>query len=75
MMNWIFPYCLKCLSGNDLLESKKRANRPQDQLDIRFLEKKKKAGFFKEDPCYFGKETEKKKKKDPSESIGISWIS
>jgi hypothetical protein len=37
---------VKCLSGNDLLESKKRANRPEDQLDIRFLEKKKKAGFF-----------------------------
>jgi hypothetical protein len=37
---------VKCLSGNDLLESKKRAGRPQDQLDIKFLEKKKKAGFF-----------------------------
>ena len=37
---------IKCLSGNDLLESKKKANRPQDQLDIQFLEKKL---GFKED--------------------------
>ena len=35
-----------CLSSEDLLHSKKTANRPQDQLDIEFLEKKKEAGFF-----------------------------
>jgi hypothetical protein len=37
---------VNCLSGNDLLKSKKRANCPQDQLDIRFLEKKKETGIF-----------------------------
>jgi hypothetical protein len=32
---------VKCLSRKDLLESKKKANRPQDRMDILFLEKKK----------------------------------
>jgi len=31
---------VRCMSGKDLLESKMAANRPQDQLDIRFLRKK-----------------------------------
>lgn len=35
-----------CLSGQDLLDSKKAANRPQDQADIQFLEKKKEAGLL-----------------------------
>jgi hypothetical protein len=36
---------VKCLSPRDLLESKKRANRPEDQADIRFLECKLAAGL------------------------------
>jgi hypothetical protein len=35
---------VKCLSGLHLLASKRAAARPQDQLDIDFLEAKKKAG-------------------------------
>jgi hypothetical protein len=35
---------VRCLSGLDLLESKRRANRPEDQSDIRFLENKLAAG-------------------------------
>ena len=37
---------VKCLSGVDLLESKRKAGRPQDQLDIEFLEIKKEAGLL-----------------------------
>lgn len=37
---------VRCLSGNDLLESKKKSGRPQDLLDARFLEKKKQAGLL-----------------------------
>jgi hypothetical protein len=35
-----------CLCGRDLLASKKAANRPQDQDDIRFLERKAEAGLL-----------------------------
>ena len=35
-----------CLAGGDLLESKKRANRASDQVDIEFLEKKKSLGLL-----------------------------
>ena len=38
---------VKCLSGKDLLASKQKVNRPQDQQDIEFLQKKKKAGLLK----------------------------
>ncbi len=38
---------IRCVSGHDLLESKKVANRPEDQGDIRFLEKKKELGRLK----------------------------
>ena len=31
---------VRCLSGKDLLNSKRASNRPQDKQDIRFLEKK-----------------------------------
>jgi hypothetical protein len=37
---------VRCLCGFDLLESKRRANRPVDQDDIRFLEKKREAGLL-----------------------------
>jgi len=37
---------VRCLSGRDLLESKRRAGRPQDLDDIRFLEKKAEAGLL-----------------------------
>ena len=37
---------VRCLSGADLLVSKKRANRPSDSLDIEFLEKKKSLGLL-----------------------------
>jgi hypothetical protein len=37
---------VRCLSTEDLLQSKKAANRPQDQGDIAFLERKKEAGFY-----------------------------
>ena len=36
-----------CLGGNDLLESKQRANRPCDAVDIKFLETKKKLGLLR----------------------------
>ena len=39
-----FP--VRCLSGGDLLESKKRANRPSDAMDIEFLEKKRDLGLI-----------------------------
>ncbi len=35
---------VRCLCRNDLLESKKKAARPQDVLDIVFLENKKENG-------------------------------
>jgi len=35
---------VKCVSGRHLLASKRAANRPQDQLDIQFLEEKHKGG-------------------------------
>jgi hypothetical protein len=35
---------VRCLCRNDLLESKRKAARPQDILDIFFLENKKEAG-------------------------------
>ena len=35
---------VRCLSRNDLLESKRKAARPQDVLDILFLENKKENG-------------------------------
>jgi hypothetical protein len=35
-----------CLAGPDLLESKRRANRPSDQGDIEFLEKKQALGLL-----------------------------
>jgi hypothetical protein len=38
---------VRCLSGRDLLESKQKVNRPQDQQDIEFLQKKKEAGLLK----------------------------
>lgn len=38
---------VKCLGGNDLLESKKRTNRPCDAADIEFLETKKKFGLLR----------------------------
>ena len=37
---------VRCLGGEDLLESKKRANRPSDAMDIEFLEKKKALGLL-----------------------------
>lgn len=37
---------VRCLSGADLLESKKRANRPADAVDIEFLEKKQSLGLL-----------------------------
>lgn len=37
---------VRCLAGADLLESKKRANRPSDAADIKFLEKKKSLGLL-----------------------------
>jgi hypothetical protein len=37
---------VRCLSGADLLESKKRAQRPSDAVDIEFLEKKKSLGLL-----------------------------
>jgi len=37
---------VQCLSGLDLLESKRRAGRPQDLVDVRFLEKKADAGLL-----------------------------
>ncbi|MEI6788283.1 MAG: hypothetical protein WCL49_07365 [bacterium] len=37
---------VRCLAGPDLLESKKRANRPSDAVDIEFLEKKKSLGLL-----------------------------
>jgi hypothetical protein len=38
---------VKCLSGTDLLESKKRANRPSDAADIAFLETKKRLSLLR----------------------------
>ena len=35
---------VKCLSGRHLLEAKRAANRPQDQVDIEFLVAREKAG-------------------------------
>ena len=35
---------VKCLSGNQLLDSKRAAGRPQDQSDIAFLEEMKRLG-------------------------------
>ncbi len=35
-----------CLAGTDLLNSKKRANRPSDAMDIDFLEKKRACGLL-----------------------------
>jgi len=35
---------VKCLSGNQLLDSKRAAGRPQDQADIAFLEEMKRLG-------------------------------
>lgn len=35
---------VRCLSGADLLACKRAVNRPQDQLDIQFLEAKQRAG-------------------------------
>ena len=37
---------VRCLAGADLLESKKRANRASDAVDIEFLEKKKSLGLL-----------------------------
>jgi hypothetical protein len=37
---------VRCLSGCDLLQSKRKAARPQDQADIRFLEKKAEMGLL-----------------------------
>lgn len=37
---------VRCLSGEDLLESKRRANRPSDQIDIAFLERKRSLGLL-----------------------------
>lgn len=37
---------VRCLSGADLLQSKRKADRPQDQADIRFLEKKAERGLL-----------------------------
>jgi hypothetical protein len=37
---------VRCLAGRDLLESKKRANRPSDAIDIEFLEKKQSLGLL-----------------------------
>jgi hypothetical protein len=37
---------VQCLAGPDLLESKRRANRPSDQGDIEFLEKKQALGLL-----------------------------
>jgi len=37
---------VRCVCGADLLESKRRAGRPQDIQDIRFLEKKAEAGLL-----------------------------
>lgn len=35
---------VRCICGSDLLAAKKAANRPQDQQDIKFLEKKTSLG-------------------------------
>ena len=37
---------VRCLSGPDLLQSKRQADRPQDQADIRFLEIKSELGLL-----------------------------
>jgi hypothetical protein len=37
---------VRCLGGNDLLESKKSANRASDAIDIEFLERKKSLGLL-----------------------------
>jgi len=37
---------VKCLRGKDLLSTKKKANRPQDEADVRFLERKNEAGLL-----------------------------
>lgn len=37
---------VRCMSGHDLLKSKKAANRPEDRQDILFLEEKRKAGVL-----------------------------
>jgi hypothetical protein len=37
---------VRCLAGADLLESKKKANRSSDLVDIEFLEKKKSLGLL-----------------------------
>jgi len=36
----------RCICGEDLLRSKKAANRPSDLIDIEFLEEKKAAGLL-----------------------------
>jgi hypothetical protein len=38
---------VRCLSGPDLLESKKRANRPCDAIDIQFLEARMRLGLLR----------------------------
>jgi hypothetical protein len=37
---------VKCISGKHLLQSKIASNRPQDQMDIEFLQKKQDAGIL-----------------------------
>ena len=37
---------VRCLSGPHLLASKRKANRPEDQADIRFLEAKRQQGLL-----------------------------
>jgi len=37
---------VRCLCGRDLLESKRRAGRPEDIQDIRFLERKAESGLL-----------------------------
>lgn len=37
---------VKCISGKDLLASKKKTGRPQDQGDIEFLRQKEKSGLL-----------------------------
>ena len=37
---------IKCISGPDLLAAKRACNRPQDQQDIQFLEKKQELGLL-----------------------------
>jgi hypothetical protein len=37
---------VRCLSGRDLLAGKLKSNRPQDQEDIRFLQKKQQLGLL-----------------------------